>query len=169
MNNKSGTKLESFINIVGELKESIVIVEGKRDKRALESLGIQKTVPINGKPLIEIVQQIAGMGKTDRIIILTDFDKEGKKLASRLELLLRKFGIHPNSRLRSCVMNFGWNKIEDIGALAKPGLREDDIHVKAGTYFNKVRDKGKDKGQRNNREAGHNRSGLRADRRTSRV
>ena len=168
MNDKFGRKLEKFINTIEELKESIVIVEGKKDRKALESLGIHNTVPINGKPLIEIVQQVAGKG-TVKVIILTDFDSEGRRIAGKLELLLKNFGIHPDSRLRCRVMDFGWNKIEDMGALAKPGLREDDIHVKASTHFNKVRDKGKDKGQRNNREAGHNRSGLRADRRTSRV
>jgi 5S rRNA maturation endonuclease (ribonuclease M5) len=164
MNNKKDRKLESFINTIEELKESIVIVEGKRDKKALENLGIHNTVPINGKPLIEIVQQIADMGKTGKdIIILTDFDREGRRIASKLELLLKKYGVHPNSRLRCCVMNFGWNKIEDLNCLAKPGLREDDIHVKASTYFNKVRDKGKDKGQRHYRKTRHNRSGLRSD------
>jgi 5S rRNA maturation endonuclease (ribonuclease M5) len=162
MNDKKGRKLEKFINTIEELKECIVIVEGKRDKRALENLGIHNTVPINGKPLIEIVQQVADMG-TVKVIILTDFDREGRRIARKLDLLLKKYGIHPNSRLRCCVMNFGWNKIDDIGVLAKPGLKEDDIHVKASTYFNKVRDKGKDKSERDNRKTRHNRSGLRPD------
>ncbi len=161
-------RTEKLINIAKELKDNIVIVEGKNDVRALKSLGLTDIIPINGKPLIETVHKIIGLkGYTQGVVILTDFDSQGQKIAAKLEFLLRKYGVHPNSRIRCCFMDLGWNKIEDLNSLQKQGLKEVDVYVETGTHIDKIRNKSKDKGKRGYREARHNRGCVWPDRRSS--
>jgi len=72
-----------------------IIVEGKRDKSVLKKVGFRNLLAINGKSLKEIAKQIKG-----EVVILTDFDKEGKEKARKLKKYLVKLGIRVNDRLR---------------------------------------------------------------------
>jgi 5S rRNA maturation endonuclease (ribonuclease M5) len=149
---------ETFIKALNNLKAYTVIVEGKRDKNALISLGLddKKIIAINGRTPIKVVEQVRASGKDhNHVIILTDFDEKGRQIASKLMRLFLAYKIHPNSRLRKEMMKFGRAEIEDLGSFlpADIKLRGDDIHGKIGTNVNKVRNKGKDKGKRSNREA----------------
>jgi len=65
------------------------IVEGKRDKEALNKLGIKKVETIETKPLREITEE----EKEKEVILLTDFDKTGKSRSSRLIRLFKSEGI----------------------------------------------------------------------------
>jgi len=151
---------ENFINILDELKDNILIVEGKKDFKALKSLGMRCIIAINSKPLIEVVHRVLKLcDHRKEVIILTDFDEEGKRIAARLEFLLRRYRVHPNSRLRCKVMNLGINKIEDL----KNWNKEVDIYVKISSYFNKISHKGKNKGKGCGRKTGHNRCNIRSN------
>lgn len=110
---------EEFLNLIEEIKNHLVLVEGKKDVRALKSLGIENIVAINGKPLIEIVEKLYKYlkhpySKEISMVILTDFDHEGKNLASKFKILFQKYHIKYNSRLRNNFMKFGKSKIEDF-------------------------------------------------------
>ena len=48
------------------------------------------------------------------VIILTDFDNEGRKLEKKLDLLLRSHKVRVNRRLRRILMGFGKGRIEDF-------------------------------------------------------
>ena len=144
---------EKLERILMDLEEKLVIVEGKNDKKALKSLGVKDIIAINARPLYEVVE-IASKSKKE-IVILTDFDKEGRAIEKRLKYLLQRYKKHPNSKLRWKVMNLGKNKIEDFGNLNSPNphsFKEDDIHVKISTDFNKIRDKGGNRRKRRYRE-----------------
>lgn len=144
---------EEIIEILGELEDRLVLVEGKNDKKALKSLGLKNIIAINGRPLYEVAE-IASKAKRE-IVILTDFDKKGREIEKRLRSLLQTQGKHPNSRLRGKVMSLGKNKIEDLGNLDSPNSRafkEADAHVKISADFNKIRDKGGNRRTRSNRE-----------------
>ncbi len=132
-----------------ELEGKLVIAEGRKDGRALKTLGVKNIVLLNGRPLTELAlhvsKSIASSGNEEsgeEVVILTDFDSEGKKLAARLDYLLKKHKVMVNSRIRRKFMKFGKTRIED--------LKEGDIHGKVSSNFNKVRGKGKHKGQRGN-------------------
>jgi 2,5-diamino-6-(ribosylamino)-4(3H)-pyrimidinone 5'-phosphate reductase len=146
---------ESFINTLSELKSITVIVEGKKDVRALESLGLIKIIPLNNKPLIKLVHDVVNRGIKE-IIILTDFDKKGRMLAAKLRTLFEAHKIRINSRLRCKMMKFGKNKIEDFGLVDRRG----DDYGKVSTNFDKIHNKGKDKGKRCDRKTRCNRSGF---------
>jgi 5S rRNA maturation endonuclease (ribonuclease M5) len=75
---------EEIYNLVEKIKESntLVIVEGKKDRAALQKLGINNIIELNKKPLFQIVEDIAN--SNDECVILTDLDKKGKELFGKL-------------------------------------------------------------------------------------
>ncbi len=84
-------KFEKLKEIIDKMKkdERKKIVEGKRDKEALNKLGIKKVETIETKPLREITEE----EKEKEVILLTDFDKTGKSRSSRLIRLFKSEGI----------------------------------------------------------------------------
>ena len=77
--------------------EKIIIVEGKKDKKALISLGVKNIITLN-KPLYKIVEETAEFNKN--VIILTDFDKEGRKLYGVLKNDFQKNGVKIDREFR---------------------------------------------------------------------
>ena len=77
----------------------IVIVEGKKDRTALQKLGIKNIVELNKKPLFQIVEDVAD--SNDECIILTDLDREGKQLYSKLNSNLQKNGVKVDNKFRN--------------------------------------------------------------------
>jgi len=154
-----------FLRLLDRLKDFVIIVEGKKDREALKTLGLNNVIAVNGRPLIKVVNEIKYLG--ERPVILTDFDKRGIDIAKRLSRLFQAYKIHPNSSLRCKLMEFGKNKIEDFRdefyleesmPQAKNGFRiRGDYHVKTGSYFNKIHNKSAHKGKRNSGKAGRNR------------
>jgi len=70
-----------------------ILVEGRRDKEALESLGIR------GK-ILEFSSQRRRLGfleglKDRKVVILTDFDEKGEELASFCSKHLNELGVEP--------------------------------------------------------------------------
>lgn len=95
-----GNNLEEFNNLVEKIRSSgiLVIVEGKKDKSALEKLGIENVVELSKKPLFQIVEEISNSNK--ECIILTDLDKKGKEIYGKLSSDLQKHGVKVNNKLR---------------------------------------------------------------------
>ena len=92
-------------------KNLLVIVEGKKDKLALEEFGITKVVTLN-KPLFEIVESVCDK----EVVVLTDLDREGRKLYSRLKRELGFRGIKVNDKLREKLFE---NKVCCVESLTK--------------------------------------------------
>ena len=149
MNRRNPEAIEAF----KEMRECLIIVEGKKDAKALNTLDLRNILSIDGKPLITIAEAVekkrANHMYSD-IIILTDFDREGRHIAARLTRLLRARKIHPNQRLRYRIMKFGFNRIEDIKMERILGIekRRGDDYVKISSNFNKISDKSKHKSKR---------------------
>ena len=86
-----------LIKTIEEWKEQLqnsnklIVVEGKKDKFALNSLNINNIFVLNNKPLYQVVEEVANISKD--VIILTDLDSEGKKLYSILNSDLQKNGV----------------------------------------------------------------------------
>jgi 5S rRNA maturation endonuclease (ribonuclease M5) len=149
-------KNEELVDLTSKLRDKLLIVEGKKDKRALYSLGLRNIIAINGKPLVETANDVKNaVSGTGGVVILTDFDREGRKLAARLRVLLQRLKIHPNTRLRKMLMSFGKNKIEDFGTGngVPADLSRGDYHVKVSTNINKIHNQGSHKSEGSSREA----------------
>jgi 5S rRNA maturation endonuclease (ribonuclease M5) len=89
-----------MIDWLNKLRDSkkLVIVEGEKDKEALQKLGIKNVVAISRKPLFEFIEEISN--KYTEVIILTDLDSEGRKLYSKLKHNLQKNGVKIDNQFR---------------------------------------------------------------------
>lgn len=76
----------------------LIIVEGVKDKKALNSFGITNIITLN-RPLFSVVENVAE--KTKECAVLTDLDKEGKKLYSQLSKDLQRHGVKINNKFRN--------------------------------------------------------------------
>ena len=110
-------KTDELNTLINKIKESntLIIVEGKKDKIALQRLGINNIIELSKKPLFQIVEEIAD--SNDECIILTDLDREGKQLYSKLRSDLQKNGVKINNELREFLFrNTKLRQIEGINS-----------------------------------------------------
>ena len=77
--------------------DKLKIVEGKKDFQALQSLGISNIKQIN-KPLYSFIEEICS--QSNEVIILTDLDKEGRRLYSFLKHNLQKRKVRVDNYFR---------------------------------------------------------------------
>lgn len=77
--------------------DKLILVEGIKDKKALEILDIKNITTIK-QPLYQLVEEIAS--KTEECILLLDLDMEGKKLYSELRHQLQKRGVRVDTKFR---------------------------------------------------------------------
>ncbi len=103
-----------LINNLDRIKNKLFIVEGKKDKKALNSLGINNIITLK-KSLFETVEEISK--KTNECVILTDLDKEGRKLYGKLRNDLQKHGVKIDNSFRNFL--FRETKVRQIEALDK--------------------------------------------------
>ncbi len=104
-------------NWIEELRgsEDYVIVEGKKDKEALEMFGITNILILNKKPMYQLIEELAVQGSGRRVIILTDLDKKGKELYGKLNSNLKRHGIGINDKPRNFL--FKRTKLRQIEGL----------------------------------------------------
>jgi 5S rRNA maturation endonuclease (ribonuclease M5) len=89
--------INEFIEKIKKTGKAI-IVEGQKDKKTLENIGISNIFVLNKKPIFETIEKIAPSNK--EAIILTDFDKEGKKLYGKIYQELKRNGIKTDKYFR---------------------------------------------------------------------
>jgi len=89
--------------------DKLIIVEGKKDKLALEQFGIQNILTLN-KPIFSIIELVAESHK--ECIILSDLDREGKKIYSALKHGLQRNGVKIDTVFREFL--FKKTKITNI-------------------------------------------------------
>ena len=103
--------MDSIEEWIKELKKAnkLIIVEGKKDKKALENQGITNIITFSNTPhfKIEDIQE-------KEVIILTDLDAQGKKLFSILRHHLQKRGVKIDDRFRDFLFKEKISHIEGI-------------------------------------------------------
>ena len=92
---------KEFSEHINKIKQSktIVIVEGKKDKKALQSFEIKNIIELNKRPLFEIIENISSNNKN--CVILTDLDKQGKELYGKLNSGLQQLGVKVDNKFRN--------------------------------------------------------------------
>ena len=96
--NKKTEELQFFIEKI-KSSEILVIVEGKKDREALQKLGIGNIVELSKKPLFQVIEDVASKNKD--CIILTDLDAKGRELYGKLNRGLSHFGIKVDDSFRN--------------------------------------------------------------------
>ena len=94
-----------------------ILVEGIKDKKCLSKLGFKNVYPISGKSVPEIIDELSLFRS---IVILTDFDAEGKKKAKLLNKLFESHGIKINTKFRYDFFSvFRIYKVEELKGFFK--------------------------------------------------
>ena len=113
-----------------------ILVEGQSDVRALEELGVKGKIialKTDGKRLVDVVERIE-RSPSEEIIILTDFDRAGRELASSLAAELEGMGLRANLSywrwLRTLVSSFT-KDIEGLPSLVETLMRKAGLRARA--------------------------------------
>lgn len=114
-------KLESLLQkLIDESQEgAVILVEGSKDVKTLRRIGITgkiscvKNIRI---PLCDYLQEY--VDSKDEIIILTDFDRRGVQLASKMTNYLEKSGKPVNLKFWLEMRGFITRDIKDVEGLA---------------------------------------------------
>jgi len=104
---------EQILEFLDEIKRKnlLVVVEGIKDVKSLNALGIANVVSLK-KPLFAVVEDIA---KTEKeVVLLTDLDDEGKKLYHELSVGLQAHGVKINNKLREFLFKTELRHIEGL-------------------------------------------------------
>jgi len=104
-------------NQIEKYKSYVILVEGKKDTRALKSAGFEKVYAIHqtSVSLRERLEQISTLiEKKDKVCILTDLDKKGKQLYMKIKPVLQELGIKIDSSFRGILIKAQLSHIEGI-------------------------------------------------------
>jgi 5S rRNA maturation endonuclease (ribonuclease M5) len=113
--------LKDFISLLNSKKDSIVVVEGKRDSAALKKLGFSGKI-YEFHSFKGLVKFADSMDSYKRMILLLDLDRKGRYLTRRIISLLehrikidlffkRKLALITKGKIRH---------IEDLGMYEQP-------------------------------------------------
>lgn len=114
---------DELVSTLGEIDSfaDVVIVEGRKDVRALKSLGLVKPIfkcSSPGRSHPDLVEEIAK--DFMRVVVLTDFDDEGRDLNRKLAGMLRQRGlIVARSYRRAVGKILGELRVSTIESLSK--------------------------------------------------
>ncbi len=106
--------IDEFLEIRRKTRNYVVIVEGKNDLVVMKQLGYEKVLTLN-KPIYELVEQL--MERKEKVMILTDMDKQGKRLFSTLKRELNNNGVMIDNSLREFLFRKGFSTIEGLTKL----------------------------------------------------
>jgi len=121
MNNKMEKvkDVKPLIEALEKIKQENIriIVEGKKDKKALNEVGIDNIFVLHsiGKSLESTMDQfMSHLEKKETIIILTDLDKKGEEYYSIVKDDLIKNGFKVDDSLRKLLSKMGISHIEGL-------------------------------------------------------
>ena len=100
-------------------RECFVIVEGKKDKVALQNLGFQNIFIIHetGKSIYEKIEEIENISGKKKICILTDFDKKGKQLYLLIKSELSKMNVRLDNSFRGLLLKMKVSHVEGMARM----------------------------------------------------
>ena len=115
--------LEQVEELLDELRECSndgvpILVEGTNDERALRKLDVKEKIfriSSGSKTLLNFLENLTGF---EQIIILTDFDRAGDKLAEFCAEHLKRLGVKPIIDIREKLKVLLRKDVKDIQGLA---------------------------------------------------
>jgi len=98
-----------------------ILVEGRKDAEALKTLGINGKIIFAKKGLktrLDVVSEIE-KSSPNEIILMLDFDKEGRELTEHLKIHIEKTGIKANINYWLKLSSLTGREVKDVEGLAK--------------------------------------------------
>jgi len=111
---------QDLLDELSKAKNKFVVVEGESDKAALKYFGFTNIIPLNSSPLYKFVEGI----KEKEIVILTDLDKEGRKIYGKLNSVLQQRGVRIDDSLRNALFRTQLRQIEGLPRFLEKQKRE---------------------------------------------
>ncbi len=109
-------ELKSFLlrlkRFMGTKEGWVVLVEGKRDKLALEKFGIGPVYAMKGKRFHDIGEELSG--EFEGVVILTDLDRTGEEIYRKLVRILEGCGLKVDGSFREDLRRSGVKFVEKI-------------------------------------------------------
>lgn len=117
-------RLEAVIGLIEVLVERSkhgipIIVEGSKDVRTLRSLGVQGPIFCVKSRRLGLFDFLETIAIHSKVIVLTDFDKEGRALAWRLRRDLSQMRIKTNTEIWKQLKALTRSEIVGIESLGK--------------------------------------------------
>lgn len=113
-------EIEGIFAQINELTSAgaVVLVEGDDDVRGLKKLGVRGNIMkiSGGKSLLNFVEGLCGVGE---VIVLTDFDRAGERLARFCSKHLKSLGVVPVTEPRRRLKELVHKEVSDIEGLSK--------------------------------------------------
>ena len=125
MSTKSERKLEKILKLLERLSKELtkgtpIIVEGRNDINALHELGLEGDIisaKSSGKSFLDVLGEVEGRGRRE-VILLMDFDRNGKEWTNRLARRLEEMRITPNLLFWKRLLGLVGHDVKDIEGLA---------------------------------------------------
>jgi len=123
------TEVRNFVGIVNSKKNSIVVVEGKKDEDALKRLGFSGRV-CQFHSFKGLARFVDSMPQNKRLIILLDSDRKGRYLTRRIiSQLQHKMSIDLSFKRKLMAITKGKvRNVEDLSSYAEV-LENDNKHL----------------------------------------
>ena len=95
------------------LNGSVILVEGRRDREALDALGIRGEIMMTSqKQLFTLCEELARSGSD--VIVLSDWDERGEEVAGLVQTYLEADGLRPDLQIRGKVRQLVRKEIKDV-------------------------------------------------------
>jgi 5S rRNA maturation endonuclease (ribonuclease M5) len=116
--------LDLIQNLDSKYDNLVVIVEGKRDVLVLRNLGLKAPIikTQSKLPRYRLIEHIVKKaGEKGKVLILTDYDNEGKEICSYIEKQLEPTGVKTLKGMRLQIRKLmgNWRCIEELVSLFK--------------------------------------------------
>ncbi len=132
MGNRMGNRLSGLTE--GEIRElkvvvedliraseagAIIIVEGPSDRESLREIGVKgKIILASTKPDVDVVDSLEGETEVE-VIIMSDWDVEGRKIEKRLNEMFKSRGIVVNTEFRRRLFRIVGREVSSIEGLSR--------------------------------------------------
>jgi len=96
-----------------------IIVEGKKDVETLRALGVQGTIvsaKTGGKSHLDVISEVE-IARPREVILLLDFDRQGKEWSKILKERLERARIRPNLKFWKELQGLVSKEVKDIEGL----------------------------------------------------
>jgi 5S rRNA maturation endonuclease (ribonuclease M5) len=120
----AAVRLERFQRLLDRISYessngSTIVVEGQKDQKSLRSIGISGPILCLQSSRRNIVGFVESLTGTKKVIILTDFDREGVSLAKKLSRTLTTQNLHVNIVLWKSLRELTRSEVRSIEELPK--------------------------------------------------
>jgi len=114
MENPQREIFKEFVTRLREVSEKYpVLVEGKRDFFVLKRFGIKNIYTLSGKNYFDLVEELPP--ETEKVVLLTDVDKQGEKIFRKLSEVLKRYNIEVDGSFREYLRRLGIEEVEHLG------------------------------------------------------